>query len=163
MKRNFLSIITLLAVACPVTGPAQTVSSPYSLIGIGDLESSSYSRLSGMANTGLSLRSGKTLLFANPASLSGLDDHFFIFEVAMRGKSVSYSGTAIDATNNKNSDFTFKKVSAGIKIKPWWGSSVGLAPFSGVNYLFNVQKSIEGATSFYNAAYDGNGGVNQVY
>ncbi len=147
----------------PVSVMAQTVSSPYSIIGIGDIESSSFNRLSGLANTGLSLRSGKSLYTINPAALSALDDHFFTFEVSARGKAVSYAGSNIDATNNKNSDFTIRKISAGIKFFPWWGSSFGLTPFSSVNYLFDVKKSIEGTSDFYNAQYDGNGGINQVF
>ncbi len=40
---------------------------------------------------------------------------------------------------------------------------VGLTPFSSVSYLFTVNKSIEGTNSSYQAKYDGNGGVNNIY
>ena len=40
---------------------AQDINAPYSIIGIGDIENSLFNRSSGMANTGISLRSGKSI------------------------------------------------------------------------------------------------------
>ncbi|HJU45491.1 MAG TPA: hypothetical protein VJ647_01855, partial [Chitinophagaceae bacterium] len=64
-------LVLLLVSTC---GIAQNISSPYSIIGIGDLENSYFNRTSGMANTGLSLRSNYILHQANPASYSALDN-----------------------------------------------------------------------------------------
>jgi hypothetical protein len=141
----------------------QDINAPYSIIGIGDIDNNLYNRSSGMGNTGISLRSGRTIYQANPASYSALDNQFFNFELAAQGKSVKYAGENVDPLNNSNSDFAVKKAATGFKITKNWGMGVGLTPFSSVSYLFTVQKSIEGTNSSYQAKYDGNGGINNLY
>ncbi len=48
---------------------AQTNNSPYSVIGIGDIEDSYYGRTSGLANTGIAYRSNHNLIANNPGLL----------------------------------------------------------------------------------------------
>lgn len=159
MRNSFRHIQLLLVLSVISTGSfAQNISSPYSIIGIGDIESSYFNRNSGMANTGISLRSNYILYQANPASYSALDNQFFTFETAMQGKTVKYSGHGVDPNNNSNGDFTVKKVAAGIKLTKRWGAAVGFTPFSSVNYSFTTPKNITGSS-----VYDGNGGINQVF
>src|SRR5437867_12687153 len=81
---------------------AQNDVSPYSIIGIGDIQQSSFDRSSGMGNTGISLSSSKFMYHANPASYSKLDDHFFSMEVTMRYKDITYSGNTITSVNNRS-------------------------------------------------------------
>ncbi|HJU46028.1 MAG TPA: hypothetical protein VJ647_04545, partial [Chitinophagaceae bacterium] len=82
----------------------------------------------------------------------------FTFETALQGKTVNYSGHGVDPNNNSNSDFTIKKVAAGIKLAKQWGAAVGFMPFSSVSYAFSTPKNITGSSAF-----DGNGGINQVF
>ena len=163
--RSYLKIATSLFLFAVITDKlsAQDINAPYSIIGIGDLDNSLYNRSSGMANTGLSLRSGRTIYQNNPASYSALDNQFFNFELAALGKSVKYAGETVDPLNNSNSDFAVKKVAAAFKITNNWGMGVGLTPYSSVSYLFNVQKPIQGTNSTYQANYTGNGGINNIY
>ncbi len=163
MHLHFKTTIIVLSVLSSYHLTAQDINAPYSIIGIGDIENNLYNRSSGMANTGISLRSGRTIYQANPASYSALDNQFFNFELAAQAKSVKYAGETVDPLNNSNSDFAVKKAAAGFKITKNWGMGVGLTPFSSVSYLFSVQKPIEGTSSTYQAKYDGNGGVNNVY
>ncbi|MEO6000504.1 MAG: hypothetical protein ABIN89_26915 [Chitinophagaceae bacterium] len=93
---------------------AQDINAPYSIIGIGDIENNLFNRSSGIANTGISLRSGRTIYQANPASYSALDNQFFNFELAAQGKQVKYAGETVDPLNNSNSDFTIKKAASGL-------------------------------------------------
>ncbi len=142
---------------------AQDINKPYSIIGIGDLETNFFNRSSGMGSTGISMRSGRNMYQENPASYSALDNQFFNFELAAQGKSVKYAGDNVDPLNNSNSDFTIKKGAAGFKITKHWGMGVGLMPYSSISYLFNLTKSIQGTNSTYQASYQGNGGINNVY
>jgi hypothetical protein len=142
---------------------AQDINKPYSIIGIGDLETNFFNRSSGMGSTGISMRSGRTMYQENPASYSALDNQFFNFELAAQGKTVKYAGDNVDPLNNSNSDFTMKKGAAGFKITKNWGMGVGLMPYSSISYLFNLTKSIQGTSSSYQATYKGNGGVSNVY
>ncbi len=162
-----MRIVLLLVLGLFCTGVvchAQNNASPYSIIGIGDLEKSSFDRTSGMGHAGLALSSNRFFYQANPASYSALDEHFFYFEFATRFKSVSYAGSPItDITNNQSSDLQFKKIALALKIKPRWAVSFGLLPFSTVNYSFNGLKSIQGTNFSTNANYQGSGSTNLFY
>src|SRR5436190_11509207 len=109
---------------------AQNNASPYSIIGIGDIQQSYFDRTDGMANTGISLSSTRYLYHANPASYAQLDDHFFSMEVAARYKSVNYSGSGVSISSNKSSDISIEKLAFALKLKNWWGVSIGLMPYS---------------------------------
>ena len=142
---------------------AQNNASPYSIAGIGDIESGYFDRSSGMANTGVSLSSGRFMYQSNPASLAALDDYYFSAELTGRFKEVRYSGKAITDINTKSNDLQMKRLSLGIKLQKWWGLGFGLMPYSTSNYSFYSKKDIEGSGDFSDAYYEGDGGVNQAY
>src|ERR1700755_1188305 len=102
MRAIFLFVLCL---SCTIMAAhAQNNTSPYSIIGIGDIEKSAFDRTSGMGHAGIALSSNRFLFQANPASYSALDEHFFHFEVSSRYKSVGYSGTPItDPTQSQSS------------------------------------------------------------
>ncbi len=138
-------------------------SSPYSVLGIGDIEESFFNRTSGMANTGVAYRSKYYLIQNNPAAYSELQEQFFLVEASARGKAASYSGNLLAGGNNQLRDFSIGRFSMGIRAAKWWGSSVGIMPFSTSNYAFSGRKSIQGTHVFTNAEYEGTGGINRVY
>lgn len=142
---------------------AQNNASPYSIIGIGDIEKSTFDRTSGMGNAGMALSSNRFLYNANPASYSALDDKFFHFEIAARSKSVKYSGIPISNGTDKSSDLQFKKMVVAMKLKPRWGAAIGILPFSTTNYSYYGTKSIQGTGNTVPAYYDGTGSVNQFF
>jgi hypothetical protein len=137
---------------------AQTNNSPYSILGIGDIEDSYFNRTTGMANTGVAYRSNNYLINNNPASFSALTNHLFNAEIAIRGTLMNYYGAGVDQNNNQSSDITFKKLIVGTKITKHWGSSAGLVPFSSQNYEFTSPDQTLG-TDYYR----GYGGLNKVY
>ncbi|HVZ56325.1 MAG TPA: hypothetical protein VG870_06665 [Chitinophagaceae bacterium] len=142
---------------------AQSNSSPYSILGIGDLEDNMYNRTSGMANTGIAYRNSQYLINNNPASYAVLANQLFIAELGGRGRLINYSGSDINSTNNKTKDFAIRRLSLGMRLTKWWGSSAGLMPFSTANYNFYGTKYIQGTQMSTPATYEGSGGVNQVY
>ena len=111
-----IKILVSLVLTLFVTKSAfcQNNASPYSIIGIGDIEKSYFDRTSSMGHTGLALASDPTnrfLYHANPASYSGLQDKFFNFEATARYKGVSYAGSPIgNASSSQSSDLQFKKL-----------------------------------------------------
>ena len=141
----------------------QNNNSPYSIVGIGDIEHSSFDRTSGMGHSGMALSSNRFLYNANPASYSALDDKFFNFEILARAKFINYSGSPIVAGSDASSDLQMKKFSLAIKIKPKWGISLGILPYSTANYSFYGNKYILGTNLTVPAYYQGTGSVNQVY
>jgi hypothetical protein len=143
---------------------AQNNFSPYSQMGLGDLDDNYYNRTSGLSNTGIAYRSNRYLINNNPASLSGLADQYFTVETGIRGSFNSYYGTPIDKAQTQSGDITFRKLAMGIKLSKHWGSSIGLVPFSTQNYEFNVPYFLQGSASeIANQYYQGHGSINKAY
>lgn len=143
---------------------AQGNNSPYSIIGIGDIDDNYYNRTSGLGNTGIAYRSSRFLINNNPASYSALDNQIFTAELGIRGSFIDYSGTPVNVSNNQSADITFRKFVMGIKGSKHWGTSFGLVPFSTENYEFNNPFILQGTTSeVANSYYQGYGSINKVY
>src|SRR5688500_17084356 len=84
---------------------AQNMSSPYTVYGIGNIDHRLYNRTSGIANTGLALKSNVWLIGNNPASLAGLEKSFYLFDLGLSGISVQYIGDPIEEGARANRDF----------------------------------------------------------
>jgi len=162
LKKIILPIIILLF-GNSMVSMAQNTSSPYSVLGIGDIESSYYNRYTGMANSSVALSDNRYINNANAASLTDMVPRFYTFEVSGRFQHVLYSGNAVDLSNNQTSDMQVKRLNLAVKITKRWGTSLGLLPYSTVNYNFVSSKSLEGTQQFATATYQGQGGINQVF
>jgi hypothetical protein len=161
MKKLILNIAAIVCLQNIVF--AQNNNSPYSIIGIGSIEHSYFDRTSGMGHSGMSLSSNNFLYNANAASLSALDDKTFHAEISTSAKFINYSGTPISASASASSDLQIKKFSLAIKLKPKWGASFGLLPYSSANYSFYGNKYIFGTYNSTSAYYQGSGSINQFY
>lgn len=147
---------------------AQNTASPYSILGLGDIEKSSFDKTTGLGHAGVALTSDRYLLSSNPASLSFLSNPYysnpFYFDVAVRYKNVNYSGDAVkNATTSQSNDLQFKKIAFAIKPKAKWGLSFGLMPFSNANYTFSAVKRVQGSNLTVDANYVGTGSTNLLY
>ena len=160
VSKILLSVLLIKAAAAS----AQNNNSPYSILGIGDMETSTFDRSTGMAGAGISLYGGRSMFHANPASYSKLDDHFFSMEISGRFKATSYKGNRLDANTEISTDMQMGKLALAIKVKPWWGSSVGLMPYSNSSYSFYALKNIEGGGGEAMDSYNkGSGGLRKAY
>lgn len=156
-------LVTLLLTKAAAVS-AQNNNSPYSIIGVGDIENSTFDRSTGMAGAGISLSSGRAMYHANPASYSRLDNYVFAVELSGRFKASSYTGNRLDANTEASTDMQIGKLALGVKVKPWWGSSVGLMPYSNSSYSFYALKGIEGAGQQFMDSYNkGSGGLRKAY
>ncbi len=154
---------TLLCSLVLLRVSAQNNNSPYSLMGIGDLEDGFMNRTTGLGSTGISYRNNRSLITNNPAALSALDNQWFCGELGVKGKFVTYSGTPVSPTAKTSSDITFKHFVLGTKIFKHWGSAAGLTPYSSENFQYNGEKLLgyQGAQiPYYNEGY---GGLNRVF
>lgn len=143
---------------------AQNNTSPYSIIGIGDIEHSNFDRTTGMGYAGLALSSNRFFYQSNPASYARLDEHFFYLEMSSRFRSVGYSGKPVtDPINNRSSDVQFKKLTLAIKPGSRWAVGVGLIPYSTSNYSFSSKKVLQGSNLDIDTYYEGSGSTNQFY
>ncbi|WP_188929343.1 hypothetical protein [Puia dinghuensis] len=143
---------------------AQNNFSPYSQMGIGDVEDGFYNRTTGLGNTGIAYRNNRFLINNNPASFSGLANQYFTMETGIRGTFVDYAGSPVAPSSTQSADITFRRLAMGIKLTKNWGTSIGLVPFSTQNFEFNVPYYIQGSNSeVANHYYQGHGSVNKAY
>ena len=160
-KFFFLFVFVVLVVRDNLC--AQSISTPYSIYGIGDIDSKTYGRTSGMAVTGIALSSSTHIINSNPASLTSLEQSFFNASVSTAAKFVTYKGESITAGNSTNNDFWIKGFSLATKINKFWATNVGFGQFSNVSYLVSGYRRVEGSTREYFAGYQGDGGLNEYY
>ena len=159
-----ISLLLSLLTVTSIGVMAQNNFSPYSQMGIGDVEDGFYNRTSGLANTGIAYRSNRFLINNNPASFSALANQYFSMEMGIRGSFIQYTGSPVTPASTQSGDITFRRLAMGIKVTKNWGSSIGLVPFSTQNYEFNVPYYIQGtANESANHYYEGHGSVNKAY
>ena len=139
---------------------AQHTYSPYTVIGIGDLNGMGLANNAAMGNVGIATPSVWNINNINPALLTY--NTLTVFEIGVEGENRKVS-------NNFNSVKVgtggFKYLTFAFPIMPGkWTSNIGLMPYSTVNYQFTVSQPVEGKeddTSIKEVI--GTGGLNQVY
>jgi hypothetical protein len=162
MNRHGRTYILILFLLLLLSGNifSQTTSSPYSIFGLGYLESSSIGPSKAMGGTGIAFLSEKSINMTNPASYSGLDSLLSIFEIAVFGK---YTMFSTQKENQSAINANLKYITMGFRVSPWLATSFGFAPYSSIGYHINTQAPIEGTNLQYLKTFSGEGGVNQVY
>ncbi|MEO5890751.1 MAG: hypothetical protein ABIQ31_10885 [Ferruginibacter sp.] len=162
MKKPLVAGAAFL-IALPHFVHAQNNSSPYSVLGIGDMETSSLNRYTGMANAGIALSDNRNINNSNAASLTGLNQHFYTFEISTRYRQAIFKGAGVTAPGNTSADLSVARINLAMKVAKRWGSSVGLQPFSTANYSYTSLKTIGGTLQDVSASYEGDGGIHQFY
>ena len=153
-------IVSLFIVIVCNTLNAQTTYSPYSMLGIGEIETRDYSRTSGMAGVGVGIRDYDYLNPLNPAGLTALDSLRFIFDISgsVRQSSFSFKSKSESAFNGN-----FQKIAFGFRASPLWSVSVGVKPFTNVGYQIYNTVDVEGTTQTKSVYMEGSGGLYSVY
>lgn len=142
---------------------AQNVTSPYSILGIGDIETKDFGRYFGMGSTSIALHSTSSYNFTNPASLTALDPKVMNFDLMMRGRISKFAVPGVDTITAPSKDFAIKRISIAYKPEKRWAFAAGLKPYSTVNYLLNESGKLGDNTSEITKSVDGSGGFYQFY
>lgn len=160
IRMRFLFFILFL-ISLILEIKAQTTYSPYSMIGLGEIENRDYGRTSGMANIGIGVRSFDYLNTSNPAGISGLDSlRNFIFDMSVAGKQSYFSGNGKkDNAFNGN----LKRLSFGFRLSSEWGISIGVKPFSDVGYRIYNEEPIDGSSAKKAVYLEGSGGLYELF
>jgi hypothetical protein len=141
----------------------QNITSPYSVLGIGDIDTKDAGRYFFAGSSSLARRDPGTYNFSNPASLSGLSYKTILMDVAMRGKVSKFLLPGEDTTSSPTRDLTIKRISLAFKVGERTGMAFGLRSYSSVNYLYRDNLAILDGNTAYTKYIEGNGGINQVY
>lgn len=160
MKNKFL-IIGLLTI--PGIHHAQNITSPYSILGIGDVETKDFGRYFITGNTASSRRDAASYNNANPAALTSLPYKTMHFDVAFRGRSSYYTLPTSGERTATSKDFTIKRGTLAFKVTRKTGIAFGIQPYSTVNYQYSETAKITDGTESYLKITEGNGGINQLF
>lgn len=135
------------------------LSSPYTFYGVGYLNRANNVENRAMGGIGIGTRSPISLNLRNAASLTAIDSNSFLFEGAAVGY---FESLQTDKVKENMTSGSLSHLIMGFPIMNWWKTSVGLVPFSNVNYtvISSEDKDDIGKVQY---EYDGSGGLNQFY
>ncbi len=136
------------------------ISSPYSRYGLGDLQAQQLDRGLAMGGVGFAYRDPYTINIKNPASFSGFDSLSFLCSVGV----ISHFNQlqTMTTVQNFNNMTTLAYLNFGFPVTRWWGTSIGLIPYSHTGYKMLVKDTIAGAGSTVQE-YEGTGSLNKFY
>jgi hypothetical protein len=143
---------------------AQNVTSPYSILGIGDIDTKDYGRYFSSGNASIARRDANAYNLSNPASLTALPFKIMHLDISMRGRLSNYrypdADTALGIPSN---DFVVKRIAMAFRVDEKTGIAFGFRPYSSVNYRYLEDNAIlDGNTSYFKLV-EGDGGINQFH
>lgn len=153
-------IIATVAIFCITELNAQeTGVSPYSRIGLGDVNRSHSPAYASMGGAAVSLSDFNLVNMSNPASLSFLSPHMPVFEMSGATQFLELS-SANSSANLTSTNFT--RMSIGIPVNRKLGLALGVKPFTTTGYDITTTNS-EPAIGNVTYNYKGKGGVNNLF
>ena len=136
---------------------AQSARSPFSSFGVGDYFGTALAHSQGMAGVGISNPQYWYLNNQNPALL--VFNNYTTFEGGLLGERKNISD---GARSEKNTNGNMSYLILGFPLKRGrWVNSLGLLPYSTVNYKFSYSDAINGSTNTVLVTEEGAGGINQ--
>lgn len=136
---------------------AQTNNSPYTVNGLGDINPLGFTTNQGMGGLGVSNGQTWYLNNVNPAMLT--KNHFTVFEA---GLSLENRKIADGAGKQTNFSGGLSYIALGLPVMVnKWSASVGIMPYSIVNYDILEKTVLD--TVDVNYSYTGDGGLSQVF
>jgi hypothetical protein len=133
--------------------------SPYSRIGLGDLNTTPGNiRNFGMGNIGVSTPNGANAMVQNPALLYYVNRVSFEMAGTGQGKRIS---NGQESTTAGNGGFSY--LALALPVTKAWRSSIGLRPFSAVNYATSQAGTVSGTTVPVLTGNTGEGTISEVY
>lgn len=142
---------------------AQNVTSPYSILGIGDMDTKDFGRYFATGNASLARRDEGSYNFSNPASLTAVPLKTVNFDLTSRGRISVFDLPNNNSQSDVTKDFIVKRISLSFKPKRLYAFAVGLRPFSSVNYQYANNQAVLDGNSNYTRTVEGSGGINQIY
>ncbi|MFN7117670.1 MAG: hypothetical protein ACK4TA_12790 [Saprospiraceae bacterium] len=140
---------------------AQSSASLYSAYGIGNIYSPAVGILDGLGGAGIGLRSPHFVNTVNPAA-----------NVFMQAPATMMldAGLYTEAAYARNNEARSLQGGGGLShlvlwLQPnkYWGTTLGLMPFSEVNYNIKADRYNEILSANYDVTYQGSGGLNRLF
>jgi hypothetical protein len=130
------------------------------MFGVGQIIDNSFGINKSLGGTGIAFQSGRSINYLNPASYLGIFPNSFNMELGVYG---IYNKSENENTSQTNANINFSYFSANLYITNWWAFSLGIVPFSFVDYEINSSDEIEGEFTSFEKNFKGTGGLNRIY
>lgn len=136
---------------------------PYSIFGIGDIQTQGSAYNLGMGGVGIATRNKRLINYVNPASITARDSLAFMADMSVTQKNTLFTQGDKSSVNNT---FNIKNIAITFPITRHSAVLLGVAPYSSTGYHYSYildDPSIVGNTG--NAVYysSGNGGTYNVF
>jgi len=173
VKNTLIKLIVAAAALSPVAVCAQTSSinafSPYTMYGIGELNTPGTLATRSMGGAGVAMRSGGAINLLNPASYSAATKNSFLFDFGLEGQNY-YNAQRLDGVNRTTAynTFNFHDIAFQIPLAKKLGLGFSLTPYSSVGYRikgdhpFDVSDPVWGNVGRVQYVYTGEGDVSEV-
>lgn len=153
-------LLLLIAIYSHTSFAQNYYNSPYTRYGVGDLVNTGFAANRGMGGTAIALRSHNQVNYLNPASYTAQDTNSFLFQAGFAGRFVKVQ-TAEDSDQSNNMNIEYLAI--GFPVKKWLNFSVGLVPYSRIQYAFTQEEESEEVGEVTSGDYTGFGGFNEFY
>ncbi|KGO94170.1 hypothetical protein [Flavobacterium subsaxonicum] len=160
---NRLALLCLLLTATVAFGQSETnnlTSSPYSLFGLGSLNSSNAGKTNALGRSGIALSGETAINNLNPAAYAGILKNSFMTDIGLKAEQNYFTNNADESTKKT---YNFSNISVALAISERSGIGISMLPYSDVGYyLQGVTGVIEGSDQTFSSNIEGSGGLNNV-
>lgn len=166
MKKILLRLVVVAALALPCATWAQTSSinafSPYSMYGIGELNTQGVLSSRSMGGVGVAMRNPGVVNLFNPAAFSATHQKSFLFNFGLEGQSYFNKQQSGDLSKkNSHTSFNFHDIAFQLPITKGLGLGFSLTPYSSVGYRM-AKNQVDGNFGWGNYSYQGEGDITEV-
>lgn len=133
--------------------------SPYSRLGLGDMQRKNYSRGLGLGGATIGMKDAQSIDMSNPSSYANLA--LTSFDIGVQFRIIEQQQLNPDVSV-KNSQAGIRYFSIGVPVKDWWGTAFGVQPYSYKGYnITSTRIAADGIEITDN--FIGGGSLSQVY
>lgn len=142
VKNTLIKLLVALAALLPLAAGAQTSSinafSPYTMYGIGELNTPGTLPMRSMGGAGVAMRGTGVMNLLNPASYSSAPQKSFLFNFGLEGQNY-YNAQTVEGQSKRSAynTFNFHDVAFQLPLAKKLGLGFSLTPYSSVGYRMN--------------------------
>lgn len=133
---------------------------PYSRFKIGDILNTGFAYNRALGGSSIALRPKNQVNYLNPAAYTAQDTNSFLFQLGFTGR---YAEVFSDMDSDESLNFNIDYLSLGFPIKKWWSMSMGVTPFSRIQYFVREETDDDITGEMMTFDYQGFGGFNEFY
>ncbi|WP_418409448.1 OmpP1/FadL family transporter [Alistipes sp.] len=173
VKNTLIKLVVAAAVMLPYAVSAQTSSinafSPYTMYGIGELNTPGTLQMRSMGGVGVAMRTPGRLNLLNPAAFSTVPQKSFLFSFGLEGQNY-YNSQKADGISKRTAynTFNFHDIAFQMPIARKLGLGFSLTPYSSVGYRtkythdYKPTDPVWGNVGRVQYVYQGEGDVTEV-